>query len=200
MRKIVWPLLILLLIASIVMFSSKEDGSYRRIIEEEIANRLNYLEFSDESPFNVFGMDFKAPEYFQIDPSYRVNARVERIEERAYMTIGTSDGEEQRYLKFAWLTFNLNGTSSKLLVLKPVGLGSANVFYLAFADVTSGSSTYGGGRYIDVTIGKSDKVVLDFNLAYNPYCAYAPDFSCPLPPRENILSLSIMAGEKDFIK
>ncbi|MFT4738047.1 MAG: hypothetical protein ACI92W_002165, partial [Paraglaciecola sp.] len=75
-----------------------------------------------------------------------------------------------------------------------------NVFYLAFADVTSGSSTYGGGRYIDVTIGKSDKVVLDFNLAYNPYCAYAPDFSCPLPPRENILSLSIMAGEKDFIK
>ncbi|MEM7297260.1 MAG: DUF1684 domain-containing protein, partial [Bacteroidota bacterium] len=67
-----------------------------------------------------------------------------------------------------------------------------------FGDETSGETTYGAGRYLDLEIGKSDQVVIDFNKAYNPYCAYFPDFTCPLPPRENLLTVVIEAGEKDY--
>ena len=189
-----------ILTASIAFTGCSNDDVYIQQVQEEIENRIKYLQYNEQSPFQQFDLDFKKPEYFAIDPSYRVNAKVLRIEERSYLTIGSSDGSQQRYLKYAWLHFTIKGVESQLLVLKPVGLGSTNVFFLAFADATSGQSTYGAGRYLDISIGKSDKVVLDFNLAYNPYCAYVPEYSCPFPPPDNLLNVAIEAGEKDFKK
>ncbi|MFZ9045147.1 MAG: DUF1684 domain-containing protein [Cyclobacteriaceae bacterium] len=180
--------------------SCQDDSAYQLQIRDEISNRIKYLQYNDESPFNRFDVPFQMPTYFSVDAEYRVNAKVERIEKRNYQIIGTSDEKTQRYLEFAWLHFKLKNRDHKLLVLKPIGLADVGFFYLAFADDTSGGLTYGGGRYLDISIGKSDKVVLDFNLAYNPYCAYVSDFSCPLPPSENILETAILAGEKDFKK
>ena len=73
-------------------------------------------------------------------------------------------------------------------------------FFLAFADSTSGKDTYGGGRYLNVRQDGKNSITIDFNLAYNPYCAYNPDFACPLPPKENVLTIAIEAGEKNYGK
>ncbi len=193
-----WSVVPLLGIIVWMSFPSEPGDAYLAEVRAEIESRKTYLKTAEESPFNQFNAAYKDPQYFEIDPSYRVNARVERLEKRTLVQLGNSAGEKQTYQKFAWLTFQLQNTPQKLLVLKPYGLGSVDLYFLAFSDATSGATTYGGGRYLDIEIGKSNKVVLDFNLAYNPYCAYVDDFVCPLPPPENILDVSIEAGEKSF--
>ena len=182
------------------LIGCQDESAYQNQVQQEINNRLKYLQYNDESPFQQFEIPYRQPDYFPVDINYRVTARIERLKERAYQSISTSDGKSQRYLEYARLHFHLNGADHQLLVLKPVGMGSSSVFFLAFADDTSGQTTYGGGRYLDINIGKSDKLVLDFNLSYNPYCAYVPEYSCPLPPADNIMNTSVLAGEKDFKK
>ena len=72
------------------------------------------------------------------------------------------------------------------------------IYYIPFTDLTNGEETYGAGRYLDFKIPESEKVIIDFNLAYNPYCAYNHSYSCPIPPKENNLNIKIEAGEKTF--
>ena len=122
----------------------------------------------------------------------------ENYEGRKIIYLNTSNGKSERYLKFAWLKFSLDGQLLRLLVLKPLEFGNDKALFCGFADYTCGEGSYGGGRYLDVTIGKSNKTSLDFNLAYNPYCAYVDKYICPLPPPENILPISIEAGERAY--
>lgn len=76
--------------------------------------------------------------------------------------------------------------------------GEEDELFVPFRDLTSGETTYGGGRYADARFGADSRLIVDFNRAINPYCAYDPDFSCPLPPRQNWLSFAVEAGELDF--
>ncbi|MDH5609372.1 MAG: DUF1684 domain-containing protein [Cyclobacteriaceae bacterium] len=199
MKKQHWIIFIpILIVIGYLFFSPEDDASYRELVNKEIDSRKKFLEFNEQSPFRLFNEPYTTPSYFEIDPSYKVTATIEKINERQFVTLETSTGEPERYLKYAYLVFNLQSQPLRLLVLKPAGLGAANVFFCAFADATSGTLTYGGGRYLDVTLGKSQKTTLDFNLAYNPYCAYVSGYSCPLPPPENTLPISILAGEKIF--
>lgn len=172
--------------------------NYKEEFEKEVESRVRYLEHNEESPFNQFDIPFREPEYFPYDPAYRVTAKVNRIETRERVQIPTSDGKVENYVKYAYLEFSVNSQPLRLLVLKPAGFGMSDFLYCAFSDDTSAQTTYGGGRYIDVKIGKSEKTIIDFNLAYNPYCAYAPGYSCPLPPPENILPIAIPVGEKAY--
>ena len=73
-----------------------------------------------------------------------------------------------------------------------------NYLFIPFRDITSGDETYGGGRYLDFRIPETDSVTIDFNLSYNPYCAYNHKYSCPIPPAENSLPVKILAGEKTY--
>ncbi len=194
-KKIVWFGLPVVLII-IVMSIGFGDQAYEDQVLEEIEERRSFLKNSAESPFRQFDEPYVEPQYFEIDPKYRVNARVERLKDRSMVQLADSDGDTAPYTKYAWLHFSLEGQRLKLLVLKPVGYGDADYYFCAFADETSAVETYGAGRYLDIEIGKSDKTVLDFNLAYNPYCAYVDGYTCPLPPRENLLAVAIRAGEK----
>jgi uncharacterized protein (DUF1684 family) len=112
----------------------------------------------------------------------------------------TSTGEEERYLDYAWAIFDLDGTEHRLLVLEIMSMGpNRGKLFLAFADETSARETYGGGRYLDLKkIPAATTIELDFNKAYNPYCAYNENYSCPLPPPENLLKVAILAGEKSY--
>ena len=94
----------------------------------------------------------------------------------------------------------MEGIENKLLILELMEMGpQRGKLFLAFADETSGDETYGAGRYLDVKkVPAATSVVLDFNLAYNPYCAYNDSYSCPFPPKENILKIPIKAGEKTY--
>ena len=111
--------------------------------------------------------------------------------------IATSDGKEKRFLPYGYLDFELHGKPNRLAIYQSSEFGRKELF-LGFGDQTSAESTYGGGRYLNIAHDGSDRITLDFNLAYNPYCAYNPTFVCPIPPRENILDISINAGEKDY--
>ena len=199
MKKIFWLLLPILLILLFYSFSDHENNkSYLSEVEQEISNRHKYLAFNKASPFKQFDVVYQSPSYYPIDKKYKVNAEVERINGRKIVFLNTSNGKSERYQKFAWLKFSLNGQLLRLLVLKPLEFDSDKALFCGFADYTCGEGSYGGGRYLDVTIGKSNKTSLDFNLAYNPYCAYVNQYTCPLPPSENILPIAIEAGERAY--
>jgi hypothetical protein len=91
--------------------------------------------------------------------------------------------------------FDVDGRTATLTLF---GSHDSDDLFLPFRDATSGQETYGAGRYIDVGAARDGRVTVDFNLAYNPYCAYNPSYSCPLPPRENWLDVPIRAGEQDY--
>ncbi len=195
--KKVW--LLIIPIGIVLFLLSRTGGSnedYNSEIEEFWTDRHDFFRSSDASPFVQKGISYQEVEYFTPDPSYKVKGELERFTKRETLVLGNSDGTITTYLKYAYVYFTLNEQKHSLLVLKALGFG--NQYLLAFGDDTSGDSTYGGGRYLDITIGKSNEVTLDFNKAYNPYCAYFDDFTCPLPPAENLLEIAIQAGEKNY--
>ncbi|MBV6645448.1 MAG: DUF1684 domain-containing protein [Cyclobacteriaceae bacterium] len=199
MKKIPWLVLpIFGMLLWLILGSNEDQEKYKKQIESIIQDRINYLKNGSQSPFILHSIPFRAPQYYPIDTKYRVNASLDRIARKKRIDLPTSDGLTDTYEHFAWANFKLDDQAMKLLILRKKGRGPLKQYFLAFSDGTSAKETYGGGRYIEVEIGKSDKIIIDFNLAYNPYCAYAAQYSCPLPPAENILPVSIHAGEKDF--
>ena len=177
-------------------FSGNENSEeFKESVLEYRSEREDYLRTNSESPFVQDKKEADSFSYFPIKQKYKVNAKVERITKRKLTVIQNSDGSTERYLNYAWLRFDMANEEQKLLVLKQaIGTG----FFLGFTDGTSGMTSYGGGRYLDIEAIKGDRVVLDFNLAYNPYCAYSAKFMCPLPPKGNNLSVPIEAREKDY--
>ena len=104
-------------------------------------------------------------------------------------------------MEYVHAEFEIEGEPQKLLILEIVDMGPyRGTLFLAFGDETSARETYGAGRYLNVEKPKGGRksIELDFNLAYNPYCAYNDTFSCPFPPSENLLSIPIRAGEKNY--
>ena len=156
------------------------------------------MKTSSESPFKNSVEAFEGLNYFPANLEFKVKAKIEHIETKSYLDLSTSTGQSEKYLKFAYAKFELKGQEMKLLLLKKVSGGKKEPIFTAFADDTSGKSTYGGGRYLDLSFKNATHIDLDFNLAYNPYCAYNDSFSCPFPPADNILPVSIEAGEKPY--
>ena len=145
---------------------------------------------------------FKGLKYFEIDPRLRLQARFVRTANEKKFNMPTSSGMTTVYVKYGELIFKLQNRLHKLSVYQSEALAQTkkyqNLLLIPFTDQTSGKATYGGGRYIDFEIPSSAEVTLDFNLAYNPSCAYSSRFNCPIPPRENRLQTKIEAGEKVY--
>ena len=132
--------------------------------------------------------------YFAPDLTYRVTARLEPFADKTQkIVVRMSDGSEEIYDKFAHAVFQLQGETCRLLIVK-----LDNTYSILFRDATSGKITYGGGRYLELEPAQltDNRAILDFNEAYNPYCAYNPGYACPLPPTENTIPIAINAGEK----
>ena len=122
------------------------------------------------------------------------------LQNRKMLELPMTDGSVERYLRHSFAEFELMGESVRLLLLQAADETDKRNFFLAFADDTSGRESYGGGRYLNLRQDGQQSITIDFNLAYNPYCAYNPDFACPIPPKENILDIPIRAGEKNYDK
>jgi uncharacterized protein len=143
--------------------------------------------------------DFEGLKYYEIDYSQRVDGKLKRYTDGRTFKIGTSGGQEYEYLVYGQVSFKLNGKKLKLDVYQ--GKRSAKsgnkkgALFIPFTDMTSGEETFGGGRYLVLDIPEDDLLVMDFNMAYNPYCVYNPDHSCPIPPKENHLDVKVEAGE-----
>jgi uncharacterized protein len=143
---------------------------------------------------------FEALRFFPYDPAFRVIGTVVTTEPVA-REIGSSTGELIRFRQFGHVDFELSGEQSlPLYWLEGYGGG----LLLPFSDLTSGRGSYGGGRYLLDTVKGADlgggdgRLVLDFNFAYNPSCAYDPRWTCPLPPRQSRLGIAVTAGEHSF--
>ncbi|MCU0368387.1 MAG: DUF1684 domain-containing protein [Cyclobacteriaceae bacterium] len=202
-RSILYVLVGVVAMVALVMFSIQNGDSsenYVTSVLNERADRDEFMKSNEGSPFKKDELTFEGLKYFDVDEAYRVKAKLEPIEKKKVVIIGTSDGKEQKYLEYAHAIFDLNGSKNKLLILEVMETGpQRGKLFLAFADETSGNETYGAGRYLDLKkVAAATSVVLDFNLAYNPYCAYTDSYTCPLPPRENILKIAIRAGEKSY--
>lgn len=131
--------------------------------------------------------------YFPIDPDLRFELALERAERGEPEEIQTSDGQVRLLPRAGVLRFTLEGREVAL-----AAYAQGDDLFVPFRDATSGAETYGAGRYVEAHPLGDDRYLLDLNTAYNPYCAYNPNWSCPLPPRENWLDLPIRAGELAF--
>jgi uncharacterized protein (DUF1684 family) len=143
--------------------------------------------------------DFRGLPYFPFDPAARVIATVVPAQRRR-LEVGASTGEPMAFVRFGLARFELAGAACQLELYWLEAYGSG--LFVPFADATSGHETYGGGRYLLDTVkgadlgGAEGKLVLDFNLAYNPSCAYDPRWACPLTPPANRLHVPVPAGER----
>lgn len=146
--------------------------------------------------------DFKSLDFFKFDSTYIVTAILKRTPNTEWFKMKTTTSRESEERIFGILTFQLKGNTFSLNVYQGKELMKdedyKDYLFLPFLDNTNGDTTYGGGRYIDLRIPEGDTIEIDFNKAYNPYCAYNSRYSCPIVPRENYLDTNIEAGVKKF--
>jgi len=199
-----------LIVAFLSLFISCNSQDKRPLIgETEYQQKLNAV-FKDASKSPLKNKDlksFKGLDFFTVDSSYIIIASIEKTPDTPFLGMATNTEEKSYYRKFGILTFTLKDKEMQLTLYESLEESENPVFedylFLPFTDETSGSDSYGGGRYMDVfksKINTNGTLELNFNNTYNPYCAYNDDYSCPLTPRDNHLSMEILAGVKDFKK
>ena len=142
--------------------------------------------------------EFRGLIYFEENPDFRIIADWHPLNEKDVLTLKTTNDGQRAYWKYGIARFMLNDTPCELLVLKPVDIPDQDYLFLPFYDNTSGLTTYGGGRYVEPDLMNSGKILIDFNRAYNPYCAYNKKYRCPIPPLQNNIKVAVEAGEKNF--
>lgn len=165
------------------------------------------LEFSDslESPLEEKDrLDFESLDWYPLDTNFIVWARMERSPEAEVFEMPTSTDRKPEYRQYAILHFALGDSTFAVPIyrnmrLKQIPMYKEHLFF-PFSDLTNSFGTYGGGRYLDLQIPEGDSVLIDFNRAYNPYCAYNGRYSCPIPPRKNQINFQIKAGVRYRVK
>jgi uncharacterized protein (DUF1684 family) len=177
-----------------------DQSAYIEEINKEREEKDRFMKTSKQSPFASNTEAYNGLLYYPPDPRYKIIAELNPIEDKEIVTLSTSTGEEQQYLQYAFAEFDLDGFHHRLLILEVMESGPfRGKLFFAFGDETSAVETYGAGRYLDLEkVPGSSTITLDFNKAYNPYCAYITNYSCPLPPAENLLTIPIKAGEKTY--
>lgn len=200
MKRIVFMLLV-----SLTAFACNQvtKNSYNNEILQ-FHYKLN-VEFSDKktSPLKSEDFnDFKQLSFFPINEALKITAHFKRTPNEPVFEMQTNTERKPLYTQYGIASFSINGKNCSLriyqnqeLVLDPE---YTNHLFIPFNDLTNGEETYDAGRYIDLKASEGDSITIDFNRAYNPYCAYNDKYSCPLPPRENDLAVKIKAGILNF--
>jgi len=166
------------------------------------AYQKNYVETHEV----VKKPDWKFFKFYPVNTGYRVMASFEKIIDTSGFIMKTSGKLSKKYFRYGILSFTIDNKPIHLTVYQSEQLMASeqyrNYLFVPFTDLTSGDKSYGGGRYMDFMLDdiKDNKLLVDFNKAYNPYCAYTSGYNCPIPPRENDIAVAIRAGEMDFGK
>jgi uncharacterized protein (DUF1684 family) len=191
--------LFLFLIIPSLFFSQKmseEESEIKKFQQELNAEYRN----SKETPLRGDNFtNFKEHPFFPVNTKYRVRAKFTKTENAEPFDLPTSSGKTKVYKEYGKANFTLDGKSYTLTLYQSLDLAKQkkykNYLFLPFRDATNRKETYGGGKYMDLTIPKGSTVILDFNKSYQPYCAYnAYDYNCPVVPEENRLPIEIRAG------
>ena len=197
---------IIILFAILVSFSSCAQKKRPIKGETEFQRKINaeYKDASTSPLKDKYRKRFEGLDFFKVDSTYLVQAEFKRTPNEKAFKMQTTTDRLPVYVKYGELSFNLKGSTYTLNIYQNQGLiekeGYEDYLFLPFLDETNGVESYGGGRYIDARIPEGNTIEIDFNKAYNPYCAYNGKYSCPLVPRENYLKTRIEAGVKAFDK
>ena len=172
-------------LAQLNKFRSEKNRSFRQ---------------AEESPLSTTQKaEFDSLKYYPGESAFIPHADVSRNATPDTTLLQMSDNKQEKYLNWGLVKFTINDAPQQLRAYLKAN-GTDSTLFIPFTDLTNGRETYGGGRYLDAALPKLNEteITLDFNRAYNPYCAYNNDYSCPVPPAENRLQVAIPAGEKSF--
>ncbi|MFC3160878.1 DUF1684 domain-containing protein [Chryseobacterium arachidis] len=196
MKKYILLFLIIPLLALSQKTVSKEIREVEKFQKELNEEYLN----PKETPLRGDNFtNFKKHPFFPIDSKYRVTAKFVKTENAKPFDLPTSSGKTKVYKEYGKVTFELGGKPYTLTLYQSLDLIKQKKYkdylFLPFRDATNEKETYGGGKYMDLTVPKGNTIILDFNKSYQPYCAYnAYDYNCPIVPEENRLPVEIRAG------
>ena len=191
--------ILVFLFCSAVVFAQKDITA-----SQEFQSKLN-KSFSDslKSPLTKDDLkEFKGLDFFPISEKFIVEALFIRTKREKAFAMKTTTSRTPLYVKYGELHFKIDEKEFKLYVYQNIDLskkpGYSDYLFLPFSDLTCGKESYIGGRYVDMRMQKGKTWIIDFNKAYNPYCAYNYKYSCPIVPLENDLNIEILAGVKKF--
>ncbi len=191
---------------SILFFSCDEkhnpvETEYINEVEQYRKEKNDYMKNNPESPFNQdTTIQFEPLNYYNVDPGFVFKSRLFVYPQKDTISVYGTKGEERKAVKYGNIAFVYKNQPYKVNVYKGTTSGGEEYYSIWFTDKTTGDETYGVGRYIDFDINPDSNYVytVDFNLAYNPYCAYSAKYSCAIPTKEDHLDLAVTAGEKKF--
>ncbi len=194
-------LLYLLFVASLFACAQEKQVV---IGETDWQQQMN-MDFKDVTKSPLTEKDrrkFKTLDFFPYDVTYLVQATLKRTPDATPFKMKTTTNRLANYVQYGILYFELKGKKLQLNIYRNLDLITKEAYkdylFLPFLDVTNGNTTYGGGRYVEARIPEGTTITIDFNNAYNPYCAYNKKYSCPIVPRENYIDIPIKAGVKAF--
>lgn len=194
-------LIVVLLFSNTILCA--QDISYIKDLQLFQKELNSEFKNPDKSPLSKRQQKrFNGHDFFPINESYRVTGKFIRTQNAVPFKMKTTTERTPVYEKYGEVVFKINNNKFTLSIYQNHRLRKTkkykNHLFLPFTDLTNGEKTYDGGRYIDLSIPDSDSIIIDFNKAYNPYCAYSSTRSCPIPPRENNLDIKVEAGIKYF--
>jgi uncharacterized protein (DUF1684 family) len=177
--------------------SAPDDRSYVEKITTERAAKEHMFRESADSPIPPEKRDALLPlSYFEVDPAFSAPAVLQLSEDRPAFDMPTSTGKMRKMERVGVLEFTLGGEPRTLGAFVEAGTQRVNRLFVPFSDLTTGSETYFAGRYLDLDPTSTGIYEVDFNRAYNPYCAYNESYDCPYPPPSNRLKVPVRAGER----
>ena len=188
-------------------FSASAQGEKHRNYDEVLAeHRAEYkADFLSNPRSPLAAADTAVLDFFPANESWIFLAKFKRTPEAIPVEMMTYSGQKRDYVQYGLITFEVAGKPQTLSIYQNLRLVKDSTYrdhlFLPFKDLTNGEESYGGGRYLDFKqsdIKGEGLISLDFNHAYNPYCAFSDGYNCPIPPRENHMELEILAGEKNF--
>jgi uncharacterized protein len=177
--------------------SAPDEGSYVEKITAERVNKERMFRESADSPIPPGKHQAMLPlNYFPVDSEYSTPAVLELSEDRPEFEMPTSTGKLRKMQRVGVLEFTLKGQPLSLGAFVESGTGRITQLFVPFSDMTTGTETYAAGRYLDIEPTSTGLYEIDFNRAYNPYCAYNESYDCPYPPPSNRLKVPVRAGER----
>ncbi len=194
-------LLLTLTLSSCGIEYTPEQQKYISSVEKMRKEKDDYMKNNPASPFNVdSNAVFHPLNYYPVNPNFVFKSKLFRYAKQDTVDIYGTQGEVRKSVRFGYVKFNYKNKNYKMDIYQGTNKTGEKYYSIWFIDKTTGKETYGVGRYLDFELNEDENFTytIDFNLAYNPYCAYSAKFSCAVPTKDDYIDLAVKAGEKNF--